>query len=206
MLSTSSFDRAPPYGLVRNWLGGERAKRLLNYSQINQHSFRESKVGYEKGRHDPTKRRSSILRPLGDLRSELQAEVEALVPTMFAKLGASPFSPCEYEFELVAHGDGAFFSRHIDTATQNSSTSHRAISAVYYFHSLPKSFAGGVLRLHSLAASGKDGTFVDIEPDSDTLLFFPSLFPHEVLPVSCAGNQFMNSRFAINCLIHRKSR
>jgi Rps23 Pro-64 3,4-dihydroxylase Tpa1-like proline 4-hydroxylase len=78
------------------------------------------------------------------------------------------------------------------------------ISAVYYFHTLPKAFSGGALRLHSLAASGKLGTFVDVEPDCDTLIFFPSWFPHEVLPVHCPSGRFMDSRFAINCWVHAK--
>jgi len=68
---------------------------------------------------------------------------------------------------------------------------------------LPKAFSGGVLRLHSLAASGHQGTFVDIPPDYDTLVFFPSMFPHEVLPVKSPSGKFMDSRFAINCWIYQ---
>ena len=47
---------------------------------------------------------------------------------------------------------------------------------VYYFHALPKSFSGAVLRLHSLAASGQQGTFADIAPERDTLVFFRLFF------------------------------
>jgi SM-20-related protein len=75
---------------------------------------------------------------------------------MFEALGAQPFSPI-FELELVAHGDGAFFARHMDTLNHH----HRIISAVYYFQALPKAFCGGVLRLHSLAASGDQGMFVE---------------------------------------------
>jgi Rps23 Pro-64 3,4-dihydroxylase Tpa1-like proline 4-hydroxylase len=100
--------------------------------------------------------------------------------------------------ELVAHGDGAFFARHFDTTAHHR---RRIISTVYYFHALPKAFSGGVLRLHSMAATGRDGTFIDIPPDYDTLVFFPSMFPHEVLPVKSPSGKFLDSRFAINCWI-----
>ncbi|HUS56353.1 MAG TPA: 2OG-Fe(II) oxygenase, partial [Thermohalobaculum sp.] len=69
----------------------------------------------------------------------------------------------------------------------------------YYFCATPARFSGGQLRLHSLAASREAGTYVDIEPENDTAVFFPSWFPHEVLPVVCESGQFMDSRFAINC-------
>ena len=76
-------------------------------------------------------------------------------------------------------------------------------SAVYYFHRSPKSFSGGALRLYSFEASEERGTFVDIEPTNDTLVFFPSWFPHEVRPVVCPSGRFEDSRFAINCWVHR---
>src|SRR5262249_19066174 len=101
----------------------------------------------------------------------------------------------------VAHGDGAFFARHIDTLMHR----RRVISAVYYFFSLPKAFSGGVLRLHSMAATGQEGTYVDIPPDYDTLVFFQSTFPHEVLPVKSPSGVFLDSRFAINIWIYESA-
>ena len=88
---------------------------------------------------------------------------------------------------------------------QANAPSQRVISAVYYFYRLPKSFSGGVLRLHSVAGGGEEGSFVDIEPTNDTLVFFPSWFPHEVLPVACPSGRFEDSRFTINCWFHRHS-
>ena len=79
--------------------------------------------------------------------------------------------------------------------------SYRAISAVYYFYRLPRSFSGGVLRLHSI---GKEGSFVDIEPMNDRLIFFPPWFPHEVMPVVSPSGSFERSRFAINCWVYAK--
>jgi SM-20-related protein len=147
---------------------------------------------------------SRKLQILGVLRNELSGKLEDQLAVMFSRIRTKPFIPEKIEVELVAHGDRAFFWRHTDTVTRlNHEGRGRIISAVYYFYALPKAFSGGVLRLHSLAASGQQGTFVDIAPDYDTLVFFPSFFPHEVLPVKCTSGKFLDSRFAINFWIHR---
>ena len=106
------------------------------------------------------------------------------------------------ELQLVAHHDGAFYKRHIDTQTASDRKNIRVLSGVYYFHAEPKPFSGGALRLYAIG--GDDATdFVDIEPQRNSLLVFPSWAPHEVRTVSCPSKQFSDSRFAINCWIHR---
>ena len=60
--------------------------------------------------------------------------------------------------------------------------SHRIINAVYYFYALPRAFTGGPLRLHSLATKAEAGSFVDIEPECDPLVYFPSWFPYDKQP------------------------
>jgi Rps23 Pro-64 3,4-dihydroxylase Tpa1-like proline 4-hydroxylase len=131
--------------------------------------------------------------------------MKELLPVISDKLGIKRFTPSWTEVELVAHGDGAFFARHSDTIVgPDREGRSRVISAVYYFYALPKAFSGGVLRIHSMAASGREGTFADISPDYDTLVFFPSFFPHEVSPVKCPSGQFLESRFAVNFWVHRK--
>jgi Rps23 Pro-64 3,4-dihydroxylase Tpa1-like proline 4-hydroxylase len=191
-----SFNKVPPHGLLRNWLGIEVVQQLLAYAQSNKHLFRESKVV---GGLDRTRRFSQRLE-LGNFKSEIETRVQGALPEIFARLRAKPFIPT-FELELVAHGDGAFFARHIDTLMHR----RRVISAVYYFFSLPKAFSGGVLRLHSMAATGQEGTYVDIPPDYNTLVFFPSTFPHEVLPVKSPSGAFLDSRFAINIWIYESA-
>jgi SM-20-related protein len=201
---TDILNKIPSYGTVHDWLGQETVERLLRFAQSNAHRFKDAMVTHKEGdRVDRTRRVSRKLLDLDALESELRGKLEDLLPIMFSKLGNEPCIPGKIEVELVAHGDGAFFGRHIDTVTHLAHKGRsRMISAVYYFHVLPKAFSGGTLRLHSLAASGQQGTFVDIAPDYDTVVFFPSFFPHEVLPVKCASGQFLDSRFAINFWIH----
>ena len=198
-----SFNRVPQHGVVYGWLGGQFIERLLVYAQSNEHLFKESTVTYgTSGRVDTTRRISRRLDDFGHLNEQLKSKVREVLPTMLQTLGIKPFKPT-VELELVAHGDGAFFARHIDTLTgpERRDRNHRIISAVYYFNALPKAFSGGVLRLHSLAGTGEQGAFVDIPPDYDTLVFFPSMFPHEVLLVQSPSGKFLDSRFAINCWI-----
>jgi hypothetical protein len=54
-----------------------------------------------------------------------------------------------------------------------------------------------------IAGGGRGDTFVEVEPNNDMLVFFPAWFPHEVMPVECLSGRFEDSRFAINCWIHR---
>ncbi len=139
----------------------------------------------------------------------VSARVGEALGDSFAALGCASFTPSRFEVEMVAHGDGAFFRRHIDTLTGSADTPResrrgsRVISMVYYFCATPARFSGGQLRLHSLVATGEAGTYVDIEPVNDTALFFPSWFRHEVLPVVCESGRFMDSRFAINCWVYK---
>jgi SM-20-related protein len=199
------FSKTPAYGRVANWLGPQMVARLLDYAQSQRASFRVSSLGKgDNQRVDLTIRRSSKLEDLGELKDELHACARMALPAMFDQLGTTPFEPSRFELEMVAHGDGAFYTRHRDTKTGDAGlTNRRVISAVYYFHRIPKSFSGGALRIYSFEAAEDRGTFVDIEPTNDTLVFFPSWFPHEVLPVVCPSGRFEDSRFAINCWVHR---
>ena len=141
------------------------------------------------------------------MRIEVGRRMRELFPALSADLHSTPFELDELELELVAHGDGAFFGRHIDifTGADANIGQQLILSAVYYFHAQPKGFSGGVLRLFALGSlSYKDVEFLDIEPEHDTLVVFPSWVPHEVRRVSCPSGRFADSRFAINCWFCRK--
>lgn len=78
------------------------------------------------------------------------------------------------------------------------------LSAVYYFHALPKGFSGGQLRLFRFgadhtAAQSELANHVDLEPVRNSLIAFPSWAYHEVRPVSCPSGDFADFRFALNC-------
>jgi SM-20-related protein len=200
-MSLDIVSKPPLCGSISTWLGAEVATRALNFAQASRDQFKASDVGHgERNRIDLSYRRSSKLKPIGELENEVRADVTTALPRMCDRLGIAPFDPARLELEMVAHGDGAFFSRHEDIVIRPGMTNYRVISAVYYFHRVPKSFSGGVLRIHPIG--GEPASFVDIEPVNDKLIFFPSWIPHEVMPVVCPSGRFEDCRFAINCWVY----
>jgi SM-20-related protein len=204
-MNEAVFLKPPPHGLIANWLGPEMVQRLLAFAQEQRESFFPSGIGYgEYSKVDANIRHSGQITKLGDLEQELRTRIRAELPTLFRQLGAEAFDPARIEVEMVAHGDGAMYTEHRDTAVDDKKfVIRRAVTAVYYIHRLPKAFSGGVLRIYPLAGSKNSTAFADIEPTNDTLAFFPSWFPHEVFPVVCPSGRFEDSRFAINCWVHR---
>jgi Rps23 Pro-64 3,4-dihydroxylase Tpa1-like proline 4-hydroxylase len=139
---------------------------------------------------------------LGELREPFLALVLAKLDAMLAALGMMRFAVDDIEAELVAHNDGAFFSRHIDTRLDYAAAGkdiHRMISLVYYFHREPKGFSGGELELHPVTG----GEPQVLEPRNNRLIAFPSFVPHEVRRVACPSGEFADSRFAINVWLSR---
>src|SRR2546423_5148826 len=111
------------------------------------------------------------------------------------------------EFEITAYRDGGRFGAHIDTSEKLNRV--RVLSCVYYFAATPCRFSGGELRLYGFpAASSKDAAappLVDLVPETDTLVAFPSWLRHEVLPVRVPSGAWAEGRFPFNCWIHRLS-
>ena len=193
----------PPHLLLRDFLDERTVAALLDFALAREQSFEPTKVGrLEEGTTNPDVRVSHGTRELGPFRAILRAKILGLVPQLVTQLGATPVDVPRLELELVAHNDGAFYKRHIDTQTALERNRIRVLSGVYYFHAEPKAFSGGALRLYAIGdPAGR--TYLDVEPVHNALLVFPSWAPHEVMPVHCPSRRFADSRFAINCWVHR---
>lgn len=197
----------PPYSLYRGFLDSVTQASLLAWVMENETKFETSSVSgsfvQTDGRHDPSLRPSLRVSNFGPMRQCFAKRLLDFVPTLIADLRVTPFEPSNVELELVANNDGAFFKRHIDTFVGDArQTSDRMLSAVYYFHAEPKAFAGGALRLYSFGTKEHED-FADVQPEQNMLLAFPSWVFHEVLPVSCPSKRFSDSRFNVNCWVHR---
>jgi SM-20-related protein len=206
-MSTASvprgFTEIAPHKLIRHFLGLDMVKQLLAHADTNRAAFTPTGLG--DGRIDPEVRVSLLLRDFGPLRDFLVPRFGAVMDQAQADLRLSPFELERLELELVAHGNGAFYRRHIDTRTgESEQTTERVLSGVFYFYAPPKAYDGGELRLHSVLPPEQGGHYLDIVPEQDMLLLFPSWAPHEVRPITCPSGEFMNSRFAINCWYHRR--
>lgn len=203
----AAFAQLPPHLVLRNAFGPQMVERLLGFAMAHETEFSEASISTkEDAKIDPTVRLSRVIRDFGDVRSEIEACFRAAMPAALAGLGIPPFDLAGLSLELAAHGDGAFYRRHIDTFVgKHRTATDRVLTGVYYFHAEPKAFTGGELRLFSLLGINEGGTYIDIEPLNDSLLLFPAWAPHEVRPISCPGSLFAQSRFAINCWYTRQA-
>ena len=200
-VGASAGSLMPPYLVLHDFLDEETVSRLLEYALAREAAF--APTGVRRVGGDPTSIRMSMgIWDLGPFKPILKSKVLGLVPDLVVKLRTTPVRDPKLELQLVAHNEGAFYKRHIDTQTASELYSIRILSAVYYFHVAPRAFTGGALRLFAIGGDGN--RFVDIEPTHNSLLVFPSWAPHEVMPVSVPSGRFANSRFAINFWIHRE--
>lgn len=210
----AAFLAPGPYVVIDDCLGADLANQFLTIALNSQEEFRPARISANVGdgpvpEVDAKRRIASIFDMAKEQRQIFRAAIERRVPEIAKALATPAFDPSRYEIEMAAHGDGAHFARHIDTlgvgvtASGDEQPKVRTISVVYYFFKQPKRFTGGTFRLHAIAGNGAPGTFADIEPAFDRALAFPAWMPHEVLPVSVPGGAFEDSRFAINCWLHR---
>jgi len=115
-MSEAVFAKPPAHSRIANWLGPQISQQLLDYAQQQRENFIVSGAGRgENKRVDLKLRRSMKLKLLGDLEGELQSRARETLPAMFQQLGAARFEPSKFELEMVAHGDGAFYTKHRDT-------------------------------------------------------------------------------------------
>ncbi len=131
------------------------------------------------------------------------------LPAALRRLGLEPFPLDDIEAQMTASNDGHYFKAHLDGGSD--STRGRRLTWVYYLHADPKAYSGGELRFFdSRIVHGQrhlvPDAFVDIEPDDNSLLVFPSDQYHELRPVGCPSKAFADSRFAVTGWIRARPR
>lgn len=187
------------HAVFENFLEAELVRLLLDHVGSNQSRFTPTTVRQSDGtRVDPASRVSLGLEDLGVCREPLERQLRSAEPMFRTRLGIGAYDFHELELQIAAHNDGGFFCRHSDS--YKGWGIDRVISGVYYFHRQPCGFSGGTLRLYPLTGVGH----IDIAPEHNSLLLFPSFVQHEVMPVACPSRDFMDSRFAVNCWFRKK--
>ena len=159
----------------------------------------------------PGYRHSHVLEELvfPELEHRVRAELDAVLPDVFAALGHARFTPAKVELMLTAHGDGAFFKVHSDNGTDE--TAGRVLTFVIYFLLRePRGFDGGVLRVYQTDVDAEGRTpqhrpdvFRDLAPEDNMVVFFDSRLSHEVLPVRVPSGAYEDGRFTLNGWLHR---
>ncbi|MEZ0608779.1 2OG-Fe(II) oxygenase [Fibrella sp. WM1] len=193
------------YHQFKNFLDQTTLIDLLDFTLKNEANYELSKIA-KRGHKaiDLAQRKSLTSFELGDFKGLFINQINEHCSELFHCLSMAPFSIKKYEFQLSAHGDGAFFKQHIDTAAHKADgESSRAISMVFYYYSEPKGFEGGELVIHPLPFLPGHDQPVIISPLNNSLVAFPSMAPHEVLPVSTNRSVFDHYRFSVNCWLHK---
>lgn len=180
---------------VREVLSPEEHARLLAHVESQMASF----AGTRTSTGAMNYRESMVLYHFAPFDELLREKVRGLMPQVCEALKI-PVATGAIEAQLTAHNDGNFYKVHNDNGSAD--TVHRALTFVYYFHRQPKGFSGGELRLydhknHNGYHYAAD-SYSTIEPLDNSMVLFESREMHEVLPVVCPSQQFMDSRFTIN--------
>lgn len=187
-----------PYLTIPKAMGEAFADKLLAFAIDHREAAQQGRVrdvSSPAGRIDAALRNVLVIPNLGSLGDELQSGVDARLGEVRAKLGIEPFERERTQVSMVAYGDGMFYGKHIDTTLRpRPGQATRRITLVYYFHREPKSFGGGALRLYDF----RQRESIDVDPQRDSFIAFPSWMYHQVLPVSCPTGSFADGRFAVN--------
>jgi Rps23 Pro-64 3,4-dihydroxylase Tpa1-like proline 4-hydroxylase len=197
-----------PHAIYRGVLGPQRVAALLDFVTEREADF-ERGAAYNRqsreGAVDLRRRDCRRLPRLGPFEAPVDCAVRARVPAALAELHVDERGGEPREFEISAYGDGGHFNLHIDLLENLEHV--RILSCVYYFAATPRRFSGGELRLYGLPsrseAENAEPPFVDVVPETDTLVVFPSWMRHEVLTVRVPSDAWADRRFAINCWVHR---
>jgi SM-20-related protein len=193
-----------PHFIADNLLPDEVHKGLLAHT-LNVDDFAPGKVitnGEAAYNFDSRKGQLSNVR-LGPFLPAFIKALRSVFPDICAATGVAEFDVVDIEIRLAMHSDGDFFSPHRDSFTgsdRDQMRHDRLITAVYYFHQLPRKFEGGELCIHPFDRSAP----AVIEPRSNRLVAFPSFILHEVLPVTVPGGAFADSRFSVSCWFDRQ--
>jgi hypothetical protein len=196
-----------PHLLFHDALGADTVAGLLEHVAAREADFRPAVVRDRRTGERSVKlsRRDCLSSSdLGPSRSPIETFIRRIAPFALAELRMDEPRHEPREFSICAYGEGGHFAPHIDTAETTGWI--RILSCIYYFATTPRRFQGGELRLQgfpTLSAGGVAAPHVDIVPETDTLVVFPSWMSHEVLPVRVPSGTWIDRRFTINCWIHR---
>ena len=158
---------------------------------------------------DPSYRKSLVLYNLGEYTSVIEDRLLNLLPNVLTAFKREAFPISHLDIQVTASNHGDFFKVHQDNSSEEPiDINRREVSFVYYFHTEPKAFTGGQLKLYNSengeVQEAKKKIAQTITPRQNTLVLFPSSYDHEVLPVRCPSRKFVSSRFTVNGWIIRQ--
>ena len=195
-----------PFVHIANFLPKDRQDMLLKTMLGEREHFVPTKVTIKgKGVVDAKMHvAASAGRPiLRRIRPWFVEEMLRVTRGVFDRLRVDAMRDIYIELDATAHRGGGFFRAHRDNAAMYPT---RRVSYAYYFHREPKRFSGGELLLYDTCVTTSDyraTAFSRIDPAHNSIVFFPSGYYHEVLPVRCESDAHEDARFSVHGWIHR---
>jgi SM-20-related protein len=189
------------YVQLDNFLTQAQLQRLVDYTLHREEEF----VSTTTSTGDLDYRKSVVLHSFPEFSDLITQRIQTVVSDVRSKLGIPQFPVTQIEAQLTGHNDGNYYKVHNDNGSADTAT--RELTYVYYFHREPKAFSGGELVIYDSKIENnyyvKADSFHTVEPRNNSIVFFPSRYMHEVLPISCPSRKFADSRFTINGWIRR---
>lgn len=184
--------RPVPFVRQTNFLPPHRCEELLSLALANREHFVPAPMG-DYGQLDPSSRKALVERRIAErqVRPWLEPRLRDAFGAALSRLRL-PEPPAYWvEMAMSAHLRGDFLAKHTDNAPPFRT---RRLSYAYYFHRLPRRFAGGDLLLHDAHGAG----FTRIEPRHNSIVFFPAAAcVHQITAVD-GDLDFPDARFAIH--------
>jgi Rps23 Pro-64 3,4-dihydroxylase Tpa1-like proline 4-hydroxylase len=194
--------QAARYVRIPDFLPPDEHRQVLEFALAHQDAFRDSGVLSKEGRQrqDYGARKSQTLySEIESIWNLFDRRLRAMLSHVRKELGIPWFPLGEIERQISVHEGGGFFVPHVDTG--HPMVANRRISCVFHFHSTPRRFTGGELKLYDTWLMNQSSTAAasqtTLMPLDNSLVFFPSDAFHEVCPVQRETDHFGDSRFAI---------
>lgn len=188
------------YKFLHNFLSSEDNKELLEYA-LNIKDWTNSTITNTSENY----RKSRVYYYMqDDVKSKFLTKISSIYPELLSELDITDtLDNSNAEIQLTYSNDGDFFKAHPDSdAVARNIIGRRRFTFVYYMNNEPKNYTGGTLRIYDVARNADEkynaDVYEDIQPENNSILFFPSYYWHEVLEVKCESNKFEDSRFTIN--------
>ena len=187
--------RAAPFVRIPNFLTPADAERLLSWVQDKCAHFRPAKVIGKGGKRclDTSIRRGLVLPPrvCTEVGAWLVPKIRNLLPTVSAQLRLPVLDDRQIHLTTTAYLNGGYGRAHQDPL---------ALIGNCYFNAQPRRFSGGELLLHDTdfeTGKAKTGRFSRVAPNSNSIVFFPGAYCHEIAPVTCETDRFVDARFSV---------
>ena len=190
--------RAAPFVRRTNFLTSAEGERLLSWVCAKRERFAPAKVGPSGRRRVDISERYAVAAPpvaCKDIAAWFVPKVRAVLPTVSAQLGPHSLDNCGIVLSAMAYLNGGYGRPHCDSPPFVCSC---------YFHAQPRGFSGGDLLLYDTQVGTSEfdfWAFSRLQPTANSIVFHPGAYMHEVTPVVCATDRFVDARFSVTCTI-----